>query len=97
MKIHANRLVNIPAWVFGAFLLSFLPAQAGRALGGYAEAGMDQAATALGAAIAAGFGLFGNGLMEPHLRNRGYRPQATVSAGGLRSARKKFLSEPSAE
>jgi hypothetical protein len=88
---------NMYAWGFGAFLLLFLLAQVGRALGGDAEAGMDQATTVLGAVIAVGFGLFGNGLLERHLRNRGYQPQTTVAARGVGSARKQFLSERSAE
>lgn len=88
---------NMYALGLGVFFLLFVLAQVGRALGGGAESVMDQVTTVLGAAIAVGFGLYGNALLERHLRNRGFSPQGTVSARFAHLARKQFLESRAAE
>jgi predicted tellurium resistance membrane protein TerC len=82
---------------FGVFMALLILTQIGRALGGTAAEVIDLATTIGGALLAVGFGLYGNGLRERHLRNRGFSPRATFSASGARAARKRFLEQRTAE
>ena len=77
----------------GVFVALLVLTQIGRALGGTVAAVIDQVTTIGGAVIAVGFGLYGNGLRERHLRNRGFSPRTTLSASGARTARKRFLEQ----
>lgn len=82
---------NLYAVGFGVFFTFLALTQIGRALGGGAESAMDHATTVAGAILAVMFGLYGNGMVEKHLRDRGYTARATLSASGSRAARKQFL------
>lgn len=88
---------NLYAAGFGVFFIFLVLTQIGRALGGGAEAAMDQATTVGGAVVAVAFGLYGNGLVERRLRDRGYAARATLSASGARAARKEFLERRTTE